>query len=186
VSRGRKVKRHACSVIGTQQYRRMEGSCASAPLVEGPKNIEAAGKAGERETNAPEPLASPEAAGRWETKEPCSMETAKSMGARETNVPEERSAAVRRAGEPLANAAVRRPPMNTKWLRRSGPLHLWERSRGLHHHQIQIQQISYERQQTRTNGSQLRQRPAAERPRTEVWSSTNTSRKYSVRRQERC
>jgi hypothetical protein len=36
------------------------------------------------------------------------METAESMGARETNVPEERSAAMRRDGEPLANAAKRR------------------------------------------------------------------------------
>ncbi len=107
MSRGRKVKRHACSMIGTWQYRRMEGSCAGAPLAEGPRNIEAAGKAGERETNASGPLAAPEAAGRRETKEPCPMVTAKSMGARETNVPEERSVAVRRDGEPLANAAKR-------------------------------------------------------------------------------
>jgi hypothetical protein len=36
------------------------------------------------------------------------MEIAKSRGARETNVPEERSVAVRKDGEPLANAAKRR------------------------------------------------------------------------------
>jgi hypothetical protein len=36
------------------------------------------------------------------------METAESMGARETNVPEDRSAAVRRDGEPLTSAAKRR------------------------------------------------------------------------------
>jgi hypothetical protein len=36
------------------------------------------------------------------------METVKSMGARETNVPEERSASLRRDGEPLANEAKRR------------------------------------------------------------------------------
>ena len=83
------MKRHACSVTGTRRYRRMEGSCAGAPLAKGPGNIEAAEKAEERETNASEPLAAPEAAGRRETKEPCSMETAKSLGARETNVPEE-------------------------------------------------------------------------------------------------
>ncbi len=102
------MQRHACSVIGTRQYRRMESSSASASLAKGLGSFEAARKAGERETNASEPLAAPEAAGRRETKEPCSMETAKSMGARETNVPEERSAAVRSDGEPLANAAKRR------------------------------------------------------------------------------
>ncbi len=36
------------------------------------------------------------------------METAESMGARETNVPEERSAALRRDGEPLTSTAKRR------------------------------------------------------------------------------
>ncbi len=41
------------------------------------------------------------------------METAESMGARETNVPEERSAAMRRDGEPLANAAKRRRQRET-------------------------------------------------------------------------
>jgi hypothetical protein len=96
VSRGRKVKRHACHVIGTCRKDGTERSCADAPPERGPENIEAAR---ERETNASEPLAAPGAAGRWETKEPCPMETAKSMGAQETNVPEERSAAVRRDGE---------------------------------------------------------------------------------------
>jgi hypothetical protein len=108
VSSGRKVQRHACSVIGTRQYRRMESSSASASLAKGSEGVGAAGKAGERETNASEPLAAPEAAVRQETKEPCSMDTAKSMGARETNMPEERSPVVRRDGGPLANAAKRR------------------------------------------------------------------------------
>jgi hypothetical protein len=58
----------------------MEGSCASAPLAKGPGNIEAAEKAEERETNAFEPLAAPEAAGRRETKEPCSMKQPKAWG----------------------------------------------------------------------------------------------------------
>jgi hypothetical protein len=102
------VQRHACSVIGTQQYGRMESSSTSAPLAKGSESVGAARKAGKRETNASGPLTAPEAAGRRETKEPCSVGTAKSMGARETNVPEERSAAVRRDGEPLANAAKRR------------------------------------------------------------------------------
>ncbi len=99
------MKRHACDVIGTCSKEEMESSCANAPPAREPENI---GAARERETNASEPLAAPEAAGRRETKEPCPMETAKSMGARETNVPKERSAAVRRDGEPLANAAKKR------------------------------------------------------------------------------
>ncbi len=66
------------------------------------------GEAGERETNASSRLAAPEATGRRETKGPCPMDTAESTGARETTVPEERSAAVRRDGEPLTSAAKRR------------------------------------------------------------------------------
>ncbi len=96
MSRGRKVKRHACSVTGTQQYGRMESSGMSASPANGTERIVVADKAGERETNASERLAVPEAAGRRETEEPCPTETAEGMGARETNVPEERSAAVRR------------------------------------------------------------------------------------------
>ncbi len=80
----------------------------NAPPTKGTERVVAAEKAGERETNASGQLTAPEVAGRRETKETCSMETAKSTGARETNVPEERSAAVRRDGEPLANAAKRR------------------------------------------------------------------------------
>ncbi len=99
------MKRHACYVIGTCSKGEMECSCADAPPARKPEDI---GAARGRETNASEPLAAPEAAGRRETKEPCPMEIAKSMGARETNVPEERSAAVRRDGEPLASAAKRR------------------------------------------------------------------------------
>jgi hypothetical protein len=108
VSRGRKEQRHACSVIGTRQYGGMENSGMNASPANGTERVVVAEKAGERETNASEWLTAPEAAGRRETKEPCPMETAGSMGARETNVPEERSAAVRRDGEPLANTAKRR------------------------------------------------------------------------------
>jgi hypothetical protein len=42
------------------------------------------------------------------------MDTAESMGARETTVPEERSAAVRRDGEPLTSAAKRRRQTETE------------------------------------------------------------------------
>ncbi len=108
MSRGRKEQRHACSVIGTQQYGRMEDSSMSASRTKRAERVVASEKAEERETNASGQLTAPEAAGRRETKEPCPMETAKGRGARETNVPEERSAAVRRDGEPLVNAAKRR------------------------------------------------------------------------------
>ena len=42
------------------------------------------------------------------------MDTAESTGARETTVPEERSAAVRRDGEPLTNMAKRRRQAETE------------------------------------------------------------------------
>jgi hypothetical protein len=80
----------------------------SASPAEGAERVVVAGEAGERVTNASGQLAAPEATGRRETKEPCPMETAESIGAWETNVPEERSAALRRDGEPLTNAAKRR------------------------------------------------------------------------------
>ncbi len=89
------MKRHACSGIGTRQYRRMESSCASAPLAKGPGNIEAAEKAGERETNASKLFKAPQAAEERETKAPCRKETAKDMGTRETNVSEEETAVAR-------------------------------------------------------------------------------------------
>ncbi len=69
------------------------------------------GGAGERETNASSQLAARE---RRETKEPCPMDTAESTGARETTVLEERSAAVRRDGEPLTSMAKRRRQTETE------------------------------------------------------------------------
>jgi hypothetical protein len=94
-------------VIGTRQYREMESSCASAPPAREPENIEAAGKARERETNASDLLMVPKARKGRETNVPCPRET-ESMGAREINVPEKETAAVRRDGEPLADAAMDR------------------------------------------------------------------------------
>jgi hypothetical protein len=76
-------------------------------------HVAVAGEAGERETNASSQLTAPEATGRRETKEPCPMETAESTGARKTNVPEERSAALRRDGEPLTSVAKRRRQTET-------------------------------------------------------------------------
>jgi hypothetical protein len=63
---------------------------------------------------------------------------------------------------------------------------LKERSRGLRHHQTRIRRIGCEGQQTRINGSQPRRSPAAGRPRTKSWSPIGTSRRCSVRRQEKC
>jgi hypothetical protein len=104
VSRGRKVKRHACSLIGTRHYRRMESSCASAPLAKEPGNIEAAGKAGERETNASNLFKAPQAAEERKTNTPCQRETAEDRGTRETNVSEEKTAIARGDAGPLTSA----------------------------------------------------------------------------------
>ncbi len=80
----------------------------NASPTKGVKRVVAAKEARERETNSSGQLTAPEAAGRRETKEPCPMETAESTGARDINVPEKETAAVRRDGEPLAGAAMRR------------------------------------------------------------------------------
>ncbi len=85
----------------------MDSSDASTSPAGEAGHIAVAGSAGEPETNASNRLAAPEVSGRRETKEPCPMDTAESAGARETTVPEERSAAVRRDGEPLTSMAKR-------------------------------------------------------------------------------
>ncbi len=71
MSRGRKEQRHACSVIGMQQYGRMESNSANTPLANGSVGVEAAGKTGERETNASNPFKAPQAAEERETNAPC-------------------------------------------------------------------------------------------------------------------
>jgi hypothetical protein len=85
----------------------MESSCASTPPAREPENIEAAGKARERETNASDPLTVPKARKGRETNIPCPRET-ECMGAREINVPEKETTTVRRDGEPLTSAAMER------------------------------------------------------------------------------
>ncbi len=82
----------------------MESSCARAPPAREPKNIEAAGKAKERETNASGLFEAPQAAEGRETNAPCRRETAESMGTRETNVSKKETAAARRDREPLTSA----------------------------------------------------------------------------------
>ena len=92
----------------------MENDSVNILKGEEPRDIVAAGEDGEWETNASSRLAAPEASGRRETKELCPMDTAESTGARETTVPEERSAAVRRDGEPLTSMAKRRRQTETE------------------------------------------------------------------------
>jgi hypothetical protein len=102
-----------------QQYRRMESNSASVPSPKGSTGIEAAGKTGERETNAPNLFEAPRAAEERETNAPCPRETAENTGTRETNVSEKDTAAARRHGGPPAIAeqqrrqevaAVNKPP----------------------------------------------------------------------------
>jgi hypothetical protein len=88
-----------------RQYRRMESNCASAPPARDPENIEAAGKARERETNTSDLLEAPQAAEGRETNAPCGRGMAKSMGTRETSVSEKETATARRDEEPLTSAA---------------------------------------------------------------------------------
>ncbi len=107
-----------------QQYRKMESNSASVPSTKGSTGIEAAWKAGERETNAP-----------------CPRETAENMGTRETNVSEKDTAAARRDGGPPAIAAqqqrqevvaVNKPPNRPTGFRRRRP------SRPSHRQQVWI------------------------------------------------
>jgi hypothetical protein len=67
----------------------------------------AAGKSGERETNASNSFKAPQAAEERETNAPCQRETAQDMGTRETNVSEEETVAARREGKPPTSAEQR-------------------------------------------------------------------------------
>ena len=68
------------------------------------EDVVAAGKTGERETNAPNQFEAPRAAEEREANAPCQRKTAEDTGTRETNVSEEEAAAVRRDGGPLTIA----------------------------------------------------------------------------------
>ncbi len=91
----------------------------NAPSANGSTGVEAAGKAGEPETNAPNLFKAPQAAEERETNAPCPRETAENTGTRETNVSEKDTAAARKDGDPPAIAeqqrwqevaAVNKPP----------------------------------------------------------------------------
>ena len=66
---------HACSVVGTQQYRKMENDSANILKGEEPRDIVAARENGERETNAPNQLKAPRAVEERETSVTCQGST---------------------------------------------------------------------------------------------------------------
>jgi hypothetical protein len=86
----------------------MESNSTSAPLAKGSGGVEAAGKTGERETNAPNSFKAPQAAEERETNAPCQRETAENAGTRETNMSEEETAFARRDGNPPTSAEQQR------------------------------------------------------------------------------
>jgi hypothetical protein len=86
----------------------MESNSANVPSANGWTGVEAAGKTGERETNAPNSFKAPQAAEERETNAPCQRETAENTGTRETNVSEKDTAAARRDGNPPAIAEQQR------------------------------------------------------------------------------
>jgi hypothetical protein len=97
----------------------MESNSANVPSTKGCTGVEAGGKAGERETKAPNLFKAPQAAEERETNAPCPRETAENTGTRETNVLEKDTAAARRDRDPPAIAeqqqqqevaAVNKPP----------------------------------------------------------------------------
>jgi hypothetical protein len=97
----------------------MESNSANVPSTKGSTGVEAAGKAGERETNAPNLFKAPQAAEERETNTPCPRETAENTGTQETNVLEKDTATARRDRDPPAIAeqqqrqevaAVNKPP----------------------------------------------------------------------------
>jgi hypothetical protein len=108
VFRGRKVQVTRLQRDRDAAVQKEEDSSMNASPTKGVERVVAAKEARERETNASGQLTAPKAAGRRETKEPCPMETAESTGARDINVPKKETAAMRRDGEPLTNAARRR------------------------------------------------------------------------------
>jgi hypothetical protein len=149
----------------------------NASPANGTERVEATDKAGEREANASERLAAPEAAWRRETKEPCPMETAKSMGAREINVLEERSATVRRDGEPLANAAKRRRQKETV---------AEEQQAATGERPSSPVREKMEDLPPLVDDPAGQQSTAVKRPPTRIQSPSSALRRYSERRQERC
>jgi hypothetical protein len=86
----------------------MESNSANVPLTNGWTGVEAAGKAGERETNASNLFKAPQAAEERETNAPCPRETPENTGTLEIKVSEKDTAAARRDGDPPAIAEQQR------------------------------------------------------------------------------
>ncbi len=87
----------------------MESSSTNAPLAKVSEGIGAAGKTGERETNASNSFKAPQAAEEREINAPCRRKTAENMGTRETNVSEKETAVARRDEKPPTSADKGRP-----------------------------------------------------------------------------
>ena len=101
----------------------MENDSTNIPRAEELKDVVAAGKTRELETNAPDQFKAPRAAEEREANAPCQRKTAEDAGAQETNVSEKEAAAVRRDGGPLTIAdqqlrkgdpVASRPPSQTR------------------------------------------------------------------------
>jgi hypothetical protein len=86
----------------------MESSCASAPPAREPENIEAAGKARERETNTLRSVRGTSGSQWAGNQRTLPRGDSRECGTRETNVSEKETAAVRRDGEPLTSAVQER------------------------------------------------------------------------------
>ncbi len=86
----------------------MESNSVNVPSANGSTGVEAAGKAGKRETNAPDLFKAPREAEERETNEPCQEEAAENTGTRETNVSEKDSAAAGGDGRPPTIAEQQR------------------------------------------------------------------------------
>ncbi len=145
-------------------------------------HVAVAGEAGERETNASSQFTAPEATGRRETKEPCPMETAESVGAREITVPEERSAAVRRDGEPLTSAAKRRRQTKTETDAEEPQTDAGERPPS------PVREDEEEPAPLAEDpaGQRLRRSPAAREATTRIHSPSSALRRYCMRKQGGC
>jgi len=163
----------------------MESSDASASPAGEAGHVAVAGGAGKRETNASSQLTAPEATGRRETKEPCPMETAEIMGARETNVPEERSAALRRDGEPLTSAAKRRRQTETDAEEQQADA--GERSPSpVREDEEEPPPLVEDPAGQQVSRSGPRQSPAARGAPTRIQSPSSALRRYCVRKREGC
>jgi hypothetical protein len=113
------------------------------------------------------------------------METAESVGARETTVPEERSAAMRRDGEPLTSAAKRRRQTETETDAEEPQTDVGERPPSpVREDEEEAPPLAEDPagQQVTAAGRS----PAAREAPTRIQNPSSALRRYYVRRQEGC